>query len=303
MKGLCLLRNSGLDDTWEKEEMRYWEGRYSFRGDIRVHGMCLRAHTPKRLFDFYQRYEDGEDRSKTCSYKIRNFFVKELMTEPTSVLDVGCSHGHFLASLRDGIEPKVGVDIVRVPLKEAKKKSLSVVLADAHLLPFRDGAFQLVTAREVIEHLVAPWDALREWMRISSRSVIISCPVKDGHKTCNVILYLLWKLRHLIMQRQSSNLTGEQTLSRDAGHISVMTRKQILNLPAINLQWKTERYVFFLRTPLTLILDKPKIPKQLKKLALRIEIVAPRIPTQLSETLLFEGFGVAIKFTCTSERF
>lgn len=179
--------------------------------------MFLRACTPKKPYDFYQRYERRETRSKTYGYKIRNFFVKELMTEATSVLDVGCGHGHFLASLKDGIELKVGVDIARVPLKETKKKSLSVVLADAHLLPFRDGAFQLVTAREVIEHLVAPWDALREWMRISSRSIIISCPVKDGHKTCNAILYLLWKSRNRIMQQQRSNLTSKQKLSRDAG--------------------------------------------------------------------------------------
>lgn len=252
-------------------------------------------------YDFYQRYENGEGRNKTCGYKIRNFFIKELMTEPKSFLDVGCSHGHFLASLKDGIWPKVGVDIAGVPLKDAKKKSLSVVLADAHFLPFRDGAFHLVTAREVIEHLVSPWDAAREWMRVSSRSVIISCPVKDGHKTCNAILYLLWKLRNLAMQRQSSNLTSKQKLSRDAGHISIMTRKQILNLPAINPQWNTQTYVFFIRTPLGLILDEPKIPKQLRKLALRIEIVAPRIPTLVSETLLFKGFAVAIKFTCTSD--
>ena len=264
--------------------------------------MRLRKHTPKRLFDFYQMYESG-DRSKTYGYKIRNFFVKELMVEPASVLDVGCGHGHFLASLKDDIELKVGVDIVRVPLKAAKERSLSVVLADAHLLPFRDQTFQLVTAREVIEHLVAPYDALNEWMRVSSRNIIISCPVKDGHKTLNAILYLLWKMRNLVVQRQYRNLSNEQKLSKDAGHISVMTRTQILNLAAINRQWKTEKHVFFLRTPLTLILDKPKIPKQLRKLALRIEIVAPRIPTQLSETWLFEGFAVAIKFTCTSGRF
>jgi ubiquinone/menaquinone biosynthesis C-methylase UbiE len=258
-------------------------------------------HTPKELYDFYQIYEDGEDRSKTFGYKIRNFFVSELMGKPASVLDVGCGHGHFLSSLKEDIEPKVGVDIVKVPLNEAKRRSVSVVLADAHLLPFRDQTFKLVTSREVIEHLVAPYNALEEWMRVSSKGIIISSPVTDGYKTCNAILFFLWKARNLMTQRQRRNLTEEQRLSKDSGHISAMTRMQILNLLGTNKQWKIEKTVFFLKTPMTLVLDRKSFPKQLRKLILRIEILVTRIPAQLSELLLFEGFAVAVKFTRVKE--
>ena len=242
-------------------------------------------------------YEDGEDRSKTYGYKIRNFFVMKLLGEPVSVLDVGCSHGHFLASLTESVEPKVGVDIVRVPLNDAKRKSLSIVLADAHLLPFRDEAFQLVTAREVIEHLVAPYEALKEWARVSSKSIIISSPVQDGYRTYNPILYTLWRMRDLMVQRQRRTLTEQQRLSKESGHISVMTKTQILNLFSAEKNWKTEKYIFSLRTPLALVLDMKSFPKQLRKLVLRIEILLSIIPARISTLLFFEGFAAAVKFT------
>lgn len=263
----------------------------------------MRSFTPKKLFDFYQVYE-SRDRSGTYGYKIRNFFVKEMMGKtPVSVLDVGCGHGHFLKSLGKDVELRVGIDIVRVPLKEAQRKSLLVILADAHLLPFRDQAFQLVTAREVIEHLVDPCNALKEWMRVSSRNVILSCPVKDGHMTFNAILYLLWKARNVGSHMKYRNLTNEQKLSKEAGHISVMTHKQLLSLSSIDGLWEIDKHVFFFRTPLILIVDQAKIPKQLRKLALRIEIATTRIPNHLGKLLFFGGFGATIRFSCTSARF
>jgi len=230
---------------------------------------------------------------------MRDFFVKETMGKPSSILDVGCSHGHFLASLKDGIEPKVSVDIVRVPLKDANEKFLNVVLADAHFLPFKDKAFELVTALEVLEHLIAPSDALREWMRVSSEGLIISSPVEDGHRTCNMVLYLVWCLRNAAIQRQSGNLSSLQNLNKAAGHISVMTRREILNLYSTKSHWKTEKCLFYLKTPFSIILDKAIFPEQLRKLVLRIEIAASRIPIELSRLVLFKGFAAIVKLQRT----
>lgn len=48
------------------------------------------------------------------------------------------------------------------------------VTLDLRRLPFRDGAFDVVLASEVLEHLVRPVEAIAELVRVARRAVIMT---------------------------------------------------------------------------------------------------------------------------------
>ena len=67
----------------------------------------------------------------------------------TSLLDLGCGKGLLFDSIPTSNEAAlVGVDLIK-----SRKKNYNHVVASATTLPFRDGAFSLVTAFSLIEHI------------------------------------------------------------------------------------------------------------------------------------------------------
>lgn len=60
----------------------------------------------------------------------------------------------------------------------ARKRPVDVV-APGDDLPFEDDAFDFVFASHVIEHFADPVRALREWMRVASRYVVLVVPHRD----------------------------------------------------------------------------------------------------------------------------
>ncbi|MGB9741435.1 MAG: methyltransferase domain-containing protein [Candidatus Bathyarchaeia archaeon] len=50
------------------------------------------------------------------------------------------------------------------------------VLADAHYLPFKNGAFKVAKASHVLEHLRDPFKALDEMIRVTCNEIILKFP-------------------------------------------------------------------------------------------------------------------------------
>ncbi|MDO8056457.1 MAG: class I SAM-dependent methyltransferase [Candidatus Hermodarchaeota archaeon] len=96
------------------------------------------------------------------------------------ILDVGCGAGMCtLEIVRKGsnaVALDVRIDFIKF-LKESEPK-LHVVLADAHYLPFKNGAFDKILCSEVLEHLEDDAKAIDEIARCSKRggSTIFSTP-------------------------------------------------------------------------------------------------------------------------------
>jgi SAM-dependent methyltransferase len=85
----------------------------------------------------------------------------------TRVLDVGCGTGATTLRLQR-FGPVVGLDIGRRALEVARGRGLSVAQASATHLPVRPGAFDLVVALDVLEHLDDDVGAARQ-MRTALR--------------------------------------------------------------------------------------------------------------------------------------
>jgi SAM-dependent methyltransferase len=100
-----------------------------------------------------------------------------LMREaPQSLLDVGCGVGANVAALiARGVRAQ-GLEVDPRWIDRARQLERPVEHFDGARLPFPDGAFDCVSAIEVLEH-VPGWEALfREMTRAAARTVVMSVP-------------------------------------------------------------------------------------------------------------------------------
>jgi SAM-dependent methyltransferase len=98
------------------------------------------------------------------------------------VLDAGCGVGYGSAELSEVAEGVTGIDIAPAAVEYARAHyalpNLAFEQASCTQLPYADGAFDLVVAFEVIEHLENWRDFLREVRRVLAPAgqVIVSTP-------------------------------------------------------------------------------------------------------------------------------
>jgi SAM-dependent methyltransferase len=100
------------------------------------------------------------------------FELDQVAGVPTAglVLDAGCGTGRYSAAWRR-IFPDarlIGVDVNRAILADGliDPQALSPINGTLERLPFRDGTFDVVMSRGVIQHTADPRQALRELVRV-----------------------------------------------------------------------------------------------------------------------------------------
>lgn len=138
-----------------------------------------RKQYDKLFDDHFQGPRDG-------SYQILASFTKGNRS-----LDIACGAG-----LIEKLSPHtVGLDFSLSALKIAQKNGAEFLIqADAHHLPFKNGAFQMAVSAGSLEHFANPQMAVREMARISRIQVFLV------HKfpPLPFISYFFHKLCHLL---------------------------------------------------------------------------------------------------------
>jgi len=92
-------------------------------------------------------------------------------------LDIGCGSGEKTVIHARFADALVGGDLDTRALKQASTKGIMTVRFDAHALPFRKGAFDLVMCFHTIEHLASPslfLEEVRRGMAEGSMLIIIT---------------------------------------------------------------------------------------------------------------------------------
>jgi SAM-dependent methyltransferase len=92
--------------------------------------------------------------------------LRDLLARPDhpsgAVLDVGCGNGVATAFLAEHLRPAVGVDIALAAVRQARDLALGkgvrawFLVAEAPMLPFRDGSFGLVFDRGCLQAVPRP---------------------------------------------------------------------------------------------------------------------------------------------------
>ena len=100
-----------------------------------------------------------------------------------SLLEVGCSEGHYLHKVKDCCRRTVGVDVEEDKIEEAKnrnQKSEFYMVEPGKRLPFNDQEFDWVLCTEVLEH-VPDWpQTLSEVKRLAKKFVLLTIPLEKA---------------------------------------------------------------------------------------------------------------------------
>ena len=125
--------------------------------------------------------------------------LKRINARSKSGLYVGCGEVnliHYLA-LQNAIGPLLAVDLDNQKLNLAKWRhpDCTYLNADVKNLIFKDNTFDYVIASEVLEHIPAPIEAMREIQRVAKKDAyfIFSVPHEPFFRWCNVVRGKYWK--------------------------------------------------------------------------------------------------------------
>ncbi|MCH9685641.1 MAG: class I SAM-dependent methyltransferase [Deltaproteobacteria bacterium] len=138
-------------------------------------------------------YDKYSTANPIARHLMRGFLgaVTELyrMTEPRSVLEVGCGEGELAAHLwQQGPRPD-RFEICDVDLDQLAPDVPAAIErreASIYALPWPDDAFDLVLCCEVLEHLQDPARGLAELARVARRHVLISTPWEPVWRALNL---------------------------------------------------------------------------------------------------------------------
>ncbi|PYN37652.1 MAG: hypothetical protein DME01_04255 [Candidatus Rokuibacteriota bacterium] len=123
------------------------------------------------LRELFEDYAEAFPIDDTLPEFVVQRFDELLGAAPRTVLDVGAGDGRYLKFFQSRLSKAivVGCEISLTRAQRMRAKGLRVVVARSEELPFRDGAFDLVTLIEVIEHTQSPARSLEEVRRILRR--------------------------------------------------------------------------------------------------------------------------------------
>ncbi len=152
----------------------------------------------KFLFDlgwklYWRGFSDPERHVKTLVS-----YAKEIIN-PKLVIDLGCGDGPYRQVFSRLGGRYFGCDMFRTD-------SVNVI-ADAHILPFREGSIPITTIFQSLEHFHSPWVVMKEVARVLMRGgvVLITVPQywpQHGHPSD----YFRFTRNGLIALCESNNL-------------------------------------------------------------------------------------------------
>lgn len=101
----------------------------------------------------------------------------------TRLLEIGSGMGHLVGQLEDTFET-YGMDLNHWAVKQSKNviEKTNLQIASAQELPYRDGAFNVVIIKHIVEHLPDPQKAIREIGRVTEPggTLILATPNLDS---------------------------------------------------------------------------------------------------------------------------
>jgi methionine biosynthesis protein MetW len=108
----------------------------------------------------------------------RHIEALDMIKRGEKVLDIGCGDGLLLGALQKKGVSVSGVDISEEGVKKCCEKGFGASMLDisTEMLPFSDKTFDTVIMLDILEHIYSPETLLKEAIRVSRQSIVISVP-------------------------------------------------------------------------------------------------------------------------------
>lgn len=147
--------------------------------------------------NYYDKFNTGNPIARwLMTGFIREFGELFAQVDASSILEIGCGEGHMLSIMHNLTDaPLSGFDVDMAVLKAAKAicPDARIILADGHHLPYADKRFDLVVTCEVLEHVQAPDQVMREMKRVGRKYCITSVPREPLWRMLNMIRGKYWR--------------------------------------------------------------------------------------------------------------
>jgi len=150
-----------------------------------------------RTQDTYDRLAESDGDSSQNYYRhagpdmrLKSMLAVVARLKPRTVLEIGCSDGHVMGSLKRALSGNrqagiFGLDVSEISLQRARAKGCGqVVRALAEDLPFRKNSFDLLIASQVLEHIPGLERAIGQAFSVLQPGgyFIITIPLADWFK-------------------------------------------------------------------------------------------------------------------------
>jgi ubiquinone/menaquinone biosynthesis C-methylase UbiE len=148
--------------------------------------------------------------------------------QPHNLLDIGSGRGAFLWPLLNDFPylPVTCVDLLdyRVADMQAVHDGgigqLVALQGNVTTLPFTDHSFDVVTMLEVLEHIPATIQAIKEVCRVARRFLLLSVPSKEDDNPEHIHLFSQQRLTELLLEQGITRVTVEYVLN----HMIIVAR-------------------------------------------------------------------------------
>ncbi len=152
-------------------------------------------------------------------------------------LDVGCAYGFVTDLLSEMKYDAVGIDVSTYAVKKGHEYCKGELLAsDASRLPFKSGAFNLVTCFEVLEHLPDPAITLAEIHRVLRDNGLLIATTPNANRVINTIIHIAARERE--ERHVSIKPPAEWIKAFSKAGFSILGKKAFLILPSAPVHLK-----------------------------------------------------------------
>lgn len=107
----------------------------------------------------------------------------------STVLDVGSGDGLLASQI---IEARPDLQITGIDVLVRPKSHIKIVSFDGNIIPFEDGAFDVVMFNDVLHHTEDPGVLLREAARVARSSVVLKDHLREGLLANPTLRFMDW---------------------------------------------------------------------------------------------------------------